>query len=60
MPWRFVGLSEHCRKQAKESAYWLRLINEANELKNAAQALRLIQEGKELVKIFSAIIQKST
>ena len=48
-----------CRKEAKESAYWLRLINETNSLKNAEDARRLIQEANELKKIFSAILQKS-
>jgi four helix bundle protein len=47
------------RKEAKESAYWLRLIHETNELKNANEALRLIQEANELKKIFSSILEKS-
>ncbi len=47
------------RKEAKESAYWLRLINETNKLKNADEALRLIQEANELKKIFSSILAKS-
>ena len=47
------------RKEAKESAYWLRLINETNKLKNADEALRLMQEAKELKKIFSSILAKS-
>lgn len=47
------------RKEAKESAYWLRLINETNELKNADEALRLIQEANELKKILSSILAKS-
>jgi four helix bundle protein len=47
------------RKEAKESAYCLRLINETNKLKNADEALSLIQEANELKKIFSSIIEKS-
>jgi four helix bundle protein len=47
------------RKEAKESAYWLRLINETNKLKNADEALRLRQEANELKKIFSSILNKS-
>jgi four helix bundle protein len=47
------------RKEAKESAYWLRLINETNKLKNADEALRLRQEANELKKIFSSILKKS-
>ena len=48
-----------CRKESKESAYWLRLIQETNNLKNADEALRLRQEANELKKIFSSIIDKS-
>ena len=47
------------RKEAKESEYWLRLINETNELKNAHEAQCLIQEANELKKILSAIAEKS-
>ena len=47
------------RKEAKESAYWLRLINETNNLKNADDAKNLIQEATELKKIFSSILEKS-
>ena len=47
------------RKEAKESAYWIRLINETNKLKNADEALSLIQEANELKKIFSSILVKS-
>jgi four helix bundle protein len=48
-----------CRKEAKESAYWLRLINETNNLKNANDAKKLMQEATELKKIFSSILEKS-
>jgi four helix bundle protein len=47
------------RKEAKESAYWLRLIHETNKLKNDDAALRLRQEANELKKIFSSILEKS-
>ena len=47
------------RKEAKESSYWLRLINETNNLENAADALYLIQETNELKKILSTILEKS-
>ena len=47
------------RKEAKESAYWLRLIHETNNLKNANDAQNLIQEANELKKIFSSILEKS-
>ena len=47
------------RKEAKESAYWLRLIYETNNLNNTDEALSLIQEANELKKIFSSILEKS-
>ena len=55
----FVMRIKICRKEAKESAYWLRLINETNDLKNAHEAQSLIQEANELKKIFSSILEKS-
>jgi four helix bundle protein len=55
----FVMRIKICRKEAKESAYWLRLINETNNLKNADEAQRLRQEANELKKIFSSILGKS-
>jgi four helix bundle protein len=47
------------RKEAKESAYWLRLIHETNSLNNSDDAQSLIQEANELKKIFSSILEKS-
>ncbi|MHC4963038.1 MAG: four helix bundle protein [Planctomycetota bacterium] len=47
------------RKEAKESAYWLRLIHETNNLKNSNDAQSLMQEAIELKKILSAILEKS-
>ena len=55
----FVMRIKISRKEAKESSYWLRLINETNNLENADDALYLIQEANELKKIFSAILEKS-
>ena len=47
------------RKEAKESAYWLRLINETNHLNEPVDAQTFIQEATELKKIFSSILEKS-
>ncbi len=47
------------RKEAKESAYWLRLINETNKLKNSNEAQVLMLEAIELKKILSSIVEKS-
>ena len=48
-----------CRKEVKESAYWLRLIKETNPKDYADEATSLSNEADELKKIFSAIIQKT-
>ena len=47
-----------CRREAKESAYWLRLdiTDYSSEIENERFGLR--QEAKELVLIFSAILKK--
>ena len=47
------------RKEAKESAYWLRLIHETNDLKNSSDAQSLMEEAIELKKILSSILEKS-
>ena len=47
------------RKEAKESAYWIRLIDETNSLKKNEDAQILMQEANELKKIFSSILEKS-
>ncbi len=46
-----------CRKEAKESRYWLKLVNCKNDF-NQVQS-NLIQESTELMKIFGAILEKS-
>lgn len=48
-----------CRKEVKESAYWLRLIKETNTEEFQKEATGLINEANELKKIFSAIIEKT-
>jgi four helix bundle protein len=48
-----------CRKEAKESAYWLRLIVEINDEKYKQEGKKLLQEALELKKIFSSILIKS-
>ncbi|MBS4063472.1 MAG: four helix bundle protein [Chitinophagaceae bacterium] len=47
-----------CRREAKESAYWLRMVitDGTTEANNERAALR--QEAKELVLIFTAILKK--
>ena len=55
----FVMRVKICRKEAKESRYWLRLINieEQSELENERRILET--EVKELTHIFGAIVSKS-
>jgi four helix bundle protein len=48
-----------CRKEAKESSYWLRLLLDTNDSDHSTMGDRLIQESNELKKIFSSIIEKS-
>jgi four helix bundle protein len=54
----FVMRIKISRKEAKESWFWLRLLNaETPELESERQAL--VQEAGELTKIFGAILRKS-
>jgi four helix bundle protein len=53
----FVMKIKICRREAKESRYWLGLI-ETNADLEAAHA-RLLAEAGELTKIFGAIVRKS-
>ena len=48
-----------CKKEAKESGLWLRLIEETNPVhsEQTSQFNRLKQETGELVKIFATIIR---
>lgn len=56
----FIMRIKICRKEAKESAFFLRLINETDEHDNGKETERLIQEAIELKKIFSSILEKSS
>jgi four helix bundle protein len=55
----FVMRIKICRKEAKESAYWLRLIVETNDEKCRNEGNELLNEAIELKKIFSSILLKS-
>jgi hypothetical protein len=48
-----------CRKEAKESRYWLRLIETGDD--SALKKCRddLVREATELTNIFGAILRKS-
>jgi four helix bundle protein len=47
-----------CRKEAKESRYWLKLLSAVNDGKDD-EFKGLIQESTELMNIFGAILKKS-
>jgi len=53
----FVMRVKICRKEAKESRYWLILTEPHKEYLNEKKYL--IQEATELMKIFGAILEKS-
>ena len=46
-----------CRREAKESGYWLGLLDVDGKLEPDRE--RLLVEAKELMKIFAAIVRKS-
>jgi four helix bundle protein len=48
-----------CRKEAKESRYWLKLIDSGNDSTVQKYRNDLIQEATELTSIFGAIVRKS-
>ncbi len=54
----FIMRIKICRKEAKESTYWLRLIGETNSEKYTEDGNKLINEATELKKIFSSILEK--
>ena len=47
------------RKEAKESRYWLRLVDTNNNQDLEDERKGLIQEATELMKIFGSIVEKS-
>ncbi|MCR9254400.1 MAG: four helix bundle protein [bacterium] len=46
------------RKEAKETIYWLKLIDTFDNKDQETERQRLIQEGSELLKILSLILNK--
>jgi four helix bundle protein len=47
------------RKEAKESRYWLRLLDTGTEAAMEEERQKLVQESTELLNIFGAIVRKS-
>jgi len=54
----FIMRIKICRKEAKESILWTKLLNQ--DEKNKDQLNDLEKEATELMKIFGAILRKST
>ena len=48
-----------CRKEAKETNFWLMLLDISTNLQLQSKLNNLIQEVNELMKIFGAIVSKS-
>ncbi len=55
----FVLRVKISRKEAKESGYWLRLIDSGNDNDAERERQALIQESIELMKIFGTMVRKS-
>ncbi len=55
----FLHRMRICRKEAKESRLWLRLVYVGNNQTLEEERRQLEQESDELLKIFSSIIEKS-
>ncbi|MBP7053992.1 MAG: four helix bundle protein [Phycisphaerae bacterium] len=55
----FVMRVRICRKESKESRYWLRLVDICDDQKQETRRHELIQEATELMSIFGAIVRKS-
>ncbi len=47
------------RKEAKESRYWLKLIDTRNDPELETERTHLVQEATELTKIFGSILTKT-
>ena len=55
----FVMRIKICRKEAKETEYWLCLLDANENLELETERKRLVQESIELRKIFGSILEKS-
>lgn len=55
----FLHRLRSSRKEAKETCYWLRLVDTGQIRETAAQREMLVQESREILRILSAIIAKS-
>jgi len=55
----FIMRIKICRKEAKESRYWLRLIDNEEDLELEKEQKGLEQEAAEFTSVFGSILQNS-
>ncbi len=55
----FLMRAKICRKEAKESRYWLRLVDTGEDKEPDKERKWLENEANELTKIFGSIVTKS-
>jgi len=55
----FIHRIKISRKEAKESIYWLELVDTSDNKELEYERKRLVNEATELMKIFSSIMRKS-
>jgi four helix bundle protein len=55
----FLHRIKICRKEAKESRYWLRLLDTGGKPELEKESERLIKEVQELTNIFGSIVRKT-
>ena len=55
----FIHRIKICRKEAKESRFWLKLVDTNNKPELEKERKELIQEATELMNIFGSILRKS-
>ena len=53
----FIYRIKICLKEAKESRYWLLVIDRTNEIKKADKISELIDEATQLIRIFYSMLK---
>lgn len=55
----FIHRIKICRKESKESRYWLQLVDIGSKAELEKEREQLIQEATEFMNIFGSIVRKS-
>jgi len=55
----FIMRIKICRKEAKETCYWLRLVDMNNDKEIMNENKNLLSESTQLMKIFGSILEKT-